>query len=642
MSVVYVAEQKALRRRVALKVLAPQLSEDERFRSRFERESRLAASIDHPNVIPIYEAGEHKGELFIAMRYVEGTDLRTVLSDGPLDPIRTVTIIQQVADALDIAHEQGLVHRDVKPANVLLVRRRDSRSAAEHAYLSDFGLTKRSASDSRVTGTGQFVGTLDYAAPEQFEGGRSDARTDVYSLGCVLFECLTGHPPFRASTDAGLMYAHLQLPPPRVRDERLDLPDAIDEVIATALAKHLDDRQPSAGALAQEASRGLQSVMRDRGGTTPARRRRWGVPMIALALVLAAATIFLIRKAGDTSEPAGGRSATGDDSVGEAVVPARAVAAIDPSDGKIVDSGGGMYVETLNDSVRPEIASGAGGVWVIDGASIWVVDPQAESRHKVFGLRGTGGLGFVPSIAVRSNDVFFTDSRRTGSLLGIAEGNVGHIDALRERSQVGTFPDTGGATDIAFGGGKVWETFEGGILLEIDPDTLAEVRRWNVTGSLDSVAVDPGSVWVGDRETATVWRIDPGSGERSDPIELDGAMDGIASLGGVAWVLDGSAGTVTPVAATFGAGDSIRLADDLTDIEAGLGAVWVSDLGGSLWRIDPQTNETSQVDVGYPVEALTFDPKKPLVWLIAIECPAAGIPASITQGGLGCSRRFTN
>jgi DNA-binding SARP family transcriptional activator len=638
MSVVYLAEQTTLRRKVALKVLTSQLAEDERFRGRFERESRLAASIDHPNVIPIYEAGEYEGELFIAMRYVEGTDLRTVLGGGPLDPNRTVTIIRQVADALDIAHEQGLVHRDVKPANILLVRRGDSRPG-EHAYLSDFGLTKRFASDSGVTATGQFVGTIDYAAPEQFEGGQLDARTDVYSLGCVLFECLTGRAPFRAPTDAGLMYAHLQLPPPSVREERGDLPDAIDEAIATAMAKHPDGRQPTAGALAQEASRGLQPVIQDLGeSTTARRRRRWLVPIVALGLVLAAATIFLVREAGDTSEPAGGRFATGDSSAGETVVPARAVAAIDPSDGKIVDAVGGMYVETLNGSVRPEIAAGAGGVWIIDGASVSVVDPRTESRHKAFGLRGTGGVGFVPSIAVRSNDVFFTDSRRTGSLHGIADGAVGHIYGLGERSQVATFPETGGATDIAFGGGKLWETFGGGVLLEVDPRTLAAVRRWNAGSSLDAVAVAPGSVWVGDRETATVWWIDPQSGERSDPMELAGAMDGIASLGGVAWVLDRSAGTVTPVATTFGAGDSIPLAGDLTDIEAGLGAVWVSDRGGSLWRIDPQTSETSQVDVGYPVESLTFDPEKPLVWLIAIECPAAGIPASETQGGLGCSR----
>jgi basic membrane lipoprotein Med (substrate-binding protein (PBP1-ABC) superfamily)/DNA-binding SARP family transcriptional activator/tRNA A-37 threonylcarbamoyl transferase component Bud32 len=257
MSVVYLAEHDWLQRKVALKVLAPQLADDERFRERFVRESRLAASLDHPNVIPIYEAGASGGDLFIAMRFVEGSDLRTMLhEEGALEPARAIGILRQVASALDAAHEQGLVHRDVKPANVLLARPRSSE-LVEHVYLSDFGLTKRSASDSAVTGTGQFVGTLDYAAPEQFKGETPDARTDVYSLGCVLFECLTGRPPFRSENDAGLMYAHLQQPPPRVTSERPDLPHEIDRVVGRAMAKSPDDRPRSAGELADGAARAL-------------------------------------------------------------------------------------------------------------------------------------------------------------------------------------------------------------------------------------------------------------------------------------------------------------------------------------------------------------------------------------------------
>ena len=257
MSVVYLAEHDWLQRKVALKVLAPQLADDDRFRERFVRESRLAASLDHPNVIPIYEAGASGGDLFIAMRFVEGSDLRTMLhQEGSLEPARAIGILRQVAAALDAAHEQGLVHRDVKPANVLLARPRSSEPV-EHVYLSDFGLTKRSASDSAVTGTGQFVGTLDYAAPEQFKGETPDARTDVYSLGCVLFECLTGRPPFRSENDAGLMYAHLQQPPPPVTSERPDLPHEIDRVVGRAMAKSPDDRPRSAGELADGAARAL-------------------------------------------------------------------------------------------------------------------------------------------------------------------------------------------------------------------------------------------------------------------------------------------------------------------------------------------------------------------------------------------------
>ena len=293
MSVVYLAEHDWLQRKVALKVLAPQLAEDERFRERFVRESRLAASLDHPNVIPIYEAGASGGDLFIAMRFVEGTDLRTLLHEhGALEPARAVAIVRQVAAALDAAHELGLVHRDVKPGNVLLARQRGSE-AGEHVYLSDFGLTKRSTSDSGITGTGQFVGTLDYAAPEQFKGGAPDARTDVYSLGCMLFECMTGRPPFEAENDAGLMYAHLQEPQPVVTAGRPDLPREVDGVVAKAMAKAPADRYQAAGTLADEASRalGLDAGAAEGAGSRGGSRSRLLGAVVAVAVALVAGVV---------------------------------------------------------------------------------------------------------------------------------------------------------------------------------------------------------------------------------------------------------------------------------------------------------------------------------------------------------------
>jgi class 3 adenylate cyclase/ABC-type transport system substrate-binding protein/tRNA A-37 threonylcarbamoyl transferase component Bud32 len=249
MSVVYLAEHEGLKRNVALKVLAPQLADDARFRERFVRESQLAASLDHPNVIPIYEAGESEGGLFISMRYVDGIDLRQLLKDEQrLEPDRAFAILSQVADALDAAHVRGLVHRDVKPGNILIARV-EGAEAREHAYLSDFGLTKRATSLSGITGTGQFIGTLDYAAPEQFQSKTLDARTDTYALGAVLYECLGGEPPFRRETDAALMYAHLSEPPTPLTDLRPGLPGAIDAVVARALAKEPADRFQTGAAL---------------------------------------------------------------------------------------------------------------------------------------------------------------------------------------------------------------------------------------------------------------------------------------------------------------------------------------------------------------------------------------------------------
>src|SRR5689334_2011919 len=188
MSVVYLAAQEFPKRKVALKLLAPELVDEPGFRERFIRESNAAASLDHPNVIPIYGAGEEKGVLWIAMRYVEGTDLAHLIRDeGALPPERTVHFVEQVAAALDAAHRRGLVHRDVKPGNILL-------GEGDHAYLTDFGITKRREAGTDFTKTGDFLGTVDYAAPEQIKGETVDGRADVYSLGCVTYECLTGSP----------------------------------------------------------------------------------------------------------------------------------------------------------------------------------------------------------------------------------------------------------------------------------------------------------------------------------------------------------------------------------------------------------------------------------------------------------------
>ena len=195
MSVVYRAHDLALDRKVALKLLASELAGDDRFRARFLRESRVAASLDHPNVVPIYEAGEAEGLLCIAMRYVEGTDLKRLLrEEGALEPDRALDYCAQVAAALDAAHEHGLVHRDVKPSNVLITR-------SGHCYLADFGLTYSAADRSDLTQTGHLVGTVDYAAPEQIEGKAVDGRADVYSLGCLLYECLAGSVPFAKDSD---------------------------------------------------------------------------------------------------------------------------------------------------------------------------------------------------------------------------------------------------------------------------------------------------------------------------------------------------------------------------------------------------------------------------------------------------------
>ena len=251
MGEVYRAVQLSLGRRVALKVLAPKLADDQVFRRRFLRESRVAASIDHPSIIPIYETGEEGGLLYIAMRYVDGMDLATLLKrDGRLEPARALAIMAQVASALDAAHARGLVHRDVKPANVLLAAGPDG--ADGHCYLCDFGLIKQVGTEeaqSALTATDQFVGTIPYVAPEQIEGRALDGRADLYSLGCMLFHCLTGTVPFRGPTDVEVVFAHLREPPPPVSARAPDLPRSMDAIIARAMAKSPEDRWPTCSSL---------------------------------------------------------------------------------------------------------------------------------------------------------------------------------------------------------------------------------------------------------------------------------------------------------------------------------------------------------------------------------------------------------
>ncbi|MGW2648035.1 serine/threonine-protein kinase [Streptomyces sp. NPDC001393] len=242
MAVVYRARDLRLERTVALKLLAPELSRNDTFRKRFTHESQVAAAIDHPHIVPVFEAGETDGVLFIAMRYVSGSDLRHLLDlRGPLPLPDAARIAAQVASALDAAHEHGLVHRDVKPGNILVAEGIDT-DHPEHVYLTDFGLTKKSLSLTGFTSVGQFVGTLDYVAPEQISGRPVDGRCDVYGLACVVYETLTGRPPFLRDDDMALLWAHQYDDPPPPSEVRPGLDPAVDPVFAKALAKSPDAR----------------------------------------------------------------------------------------------------------------------------------------------------------------------------------------------------------------------------------------------------------------------------------------------------------------------------------------------------------------------------------------------------------------
>jgi serine/threonine protein kinase len=232
---------------VALKVMAADLVREPGFRERFQRESRIAASLDHPHVVPVHHAGEEDGLLYVTMRFIEGTDLRELLrSSGRLETLRAVTIVHDVAGALDEAHRRGLVHRDVKPANVLIGR-------DERAFLTDFGVSKSRANPSELTGTGLAVGSADYMAPEQAHGIDVDGRADVYSLGCVLYQALTGAVPYDRDSDLDKLWAHVHEPPPALLEVRPDLPERLGDVLSRSMAKDPAARHATAGELGREA-----------------------------------------------------------------------------------------------------------------------------------------------------------------------------------------------------------------------------------------------------------------------------------------------------------------------------------------------------------------------------------------------------
>jgi len=335
MGILYLALEPGLERHVALKLIAPEAAADEIFSRRFADESRIAASIEHPNVVPIYAAGEEDGVPFIAMRYVSGADLgKRIARQGRLKPETAVALIAQVGNGLDAIHAAGLVHRDVKPANVLL----SEGGGEDHAYITDFGVARNVSTESGLTQTGRFVGTLDYVAPEQISGGQVDARVDVYALGCLLFKLLTGEVPFPRDGEAARLYAHLNDPPPAPSLYAPEVPMALDDVVIRAMSKEPGDRYPSAGDLGRAAVAALKGErpalpertvatgaaatrepsapesptarLRDAseldhtrvGSKSDARRRRFGLAGVALLLLAAVAALAIALGGGNGSK----------------------------------------------------------------------------------------------------------------------------------------------------------------------------------------------------------------------------------------------------------------------------------------------------------------------------------------------------
>jgi YVTN family beta-propeller protein len=572
MGEVYRAHDGRLDRNVALKILAPRYADDDGFRERLLRESRLAASLDHSNVVPVYDAGEADAGFYLAMRYVEGADLRAVLRrEGPLAPARALAIVSQVADALDAAHAKGLVHRDVKPSNVLM----DERG---HCYLADFGLTQ-SASDRGPATDGTLLGTLDYVAPEQIRGDEVAGRADVYALGCVLFECLTGESPFRRPSEVATLYAHLEEDPPAASARHSALPAAIDAVCARALAKEPDARHSSCAELVADASAAL--------GLDVARPRllRLAVAAAAVVLVVAAAALAAILL---TREPAQASTAG-------------SVIRIDPE--------GGRMTARYRVSAHPgAITTGAGRVWLGDyrDDALWTLEPHTGELRRVTSVGEPRDL-----TAVGGKIYVVTDSVTDGYSASGFNGTVTRYDAVTgvRESKLDLYSCT-----VAGGEGVLWSMgFSGNKRLSTGLGALRIVRSVELpyrepssigTTRLNQrdLAVGYGSVWVlGDGIDRRLWRLDRSSGRILATIELPFIPRTVAAGEGGVWVsapLDDRVLRIDPKTNTITA--TIRTGRGTSGVAAGAGSVWVtSTIDGTVSRIDPRTAKVvDEIDVG--------------------------------------------
>ena len=585
MGVVYLAHQTYPERNVALKLLSPDLASDPAFRERFVHESNAAASTEHPNIVPVYGAGEADGQLYLAMRFIEGTDLGSLLErEGALSPERATRICAEIADALEAAHDRGLIHRDVKPGNILL-------DARDRAYLTDFGLIRRTQLHTDITKTGQFMGTVDYCAPEQIKGSEIDGRVDVYSLGCVLYECLTGAPPFRKDTEVATIYAHLEEDVPNATAKRPGISPLLSQVVRKAMAKRPEDRFATAGEIAE--------ALRGGSGPPPGPRRR--SMLIGLGAVLALVGIgILASRSGETGEPPHSAQTPA-----AGTVPLNSLFRIDPETGAMVSEL--TSIPTASDN-RPQIEVGEGGVWVLVGPNVVHVDPTDGTIVGTVDLSG-GTASAFDSMAVGSRTVW------VGAMPGIVRINP--ATDLMLRPVVLNTPGVLQQTFVALGAGSAWGLTTDARVTRVDPQTGATKGTVDVGQSASGLSSGFDALWIIDSLQGTLIRVEPDTLDPNAPIGVSGNLDAIATGAGFVWILDSSAGVVTPVdPATSLPGSPIRVGLGPTDVAVGLGAVWVTNNGdGTISKIDPVTGNVETFEIGAPVAAIGVDEQSGTLWV---------------------------
>ena len=650
MGVVYRATQLALDRSVALKVIAPGLLEDQTVRQRFVRESKIAASIDHPNVIPIYYAGTERGVAYIAMRYVAGDDVRSLVRrEGPLAPARAARIVAQIGAALDAAHAAGLVHRDIKPANVLL-------GPDDHVYLTDFGLTKHALSIAGSTKPGHWVGTLDYVAPEQIRGDRVDARADVYALGCLLFFALTGHVPFEREGDEARLWAHISEPPPQPSERVAGLPAAFDEMIARALAKDPDERFPSAGDLgraALAAAAGERPPQRERlvatgaaapiesetvsaaarpAGLAPAadsqaetavqersraggawRRLLLGGALLAVVAVVVIALVLGVGGGG------GAETAATPTPTATPTATPRATPVATPTP-RVVDS--------LTVGNRPNVVrEAAGNVFVGSFKS---------SRLTILSARTGKRRSFAPTIGVGASDSAFG----FGSVWFVAARarKVWRLNPENGHPQAELDVD-GAPAAIALSSSAVWIALRSGdgapdMLEKLDPKTGAVLLRTSIPWGVAKLAISPNTVWVLNRRRSRVQKIDAGDGavERSLAVGHSNGQD-IEYADGAVWAAYPDDNTVYEIRTATGSVIPISVGQAPRQLTVDGDRVYVTDYNSSnLYTIDARSSRVIGAPVDLPINPYAIDTGAGAIWVTS---PSENALTKLVTGSAG-------
>jgi serine/threonine-protein kinase len=594
----------------------------------------MAARLHHPNIIPVYDAGEQDGVLFIAMQYVEGDDLASVLESGPLSPETAFGILGPIAAALDFAHAAGIVHRDVKPGNIMLGEG-SGQDGGGAVYLTDFGLVREIDRNSRLTQTGMFVGTLDYAAPEMFQNATADGKADQYSLGCVLYECLTDDVPFPRDSQGALIGAHLTDPPPRPTVVRPDLPGGLDAVVARAMAKSPADRFATCGdvieaarAAAGDSSGPSPTVVapppavpsspsappsptvvpgpREPSGPHPPTvvvgppgasgspptsaggegRNRWWIPFVAVVAVITvvAVAIALSRGGSPSAGPTTPAPAT---SGGGTSAPATTPATTAPTTSPPATSGPttGPTASPAPTLAKPRVdatvtvgtlpfgvARDAGSVWVANQGSGTVsrIDPDT---HRV--LKTRSGVPNAFEIAFGLGSVWVTDQKQTVFRLDPAGGAPTRI------------PMKGGAFGVTVGFGSVWVTNDKAdtvTRLDSDGRKLATISTGHLPHGL--TAAD-GAIWVAG-DTGSVTRIDPANNQRAATIEVPtGSAFQVAGEAGFIWVTNGITALVQIDPGSNTVVRTVPTPGGSFDVVGGFGSIWVTNANANtISRVD--------------------------------------------------------